>query len=207
MLGGSTQWALDNAEQMRSNAVTYINVDTGVQGRDFIGGATPALAWLPARRQRNRCRIRRRASRCTMSGLRASKIACRRSRPSSAPRTTRRSRNTSAFRASTCTSTVRTASITRSTTTTSGRAPWSIWASATASRCRSCGASWRGDSPTPTSCRCVIRITRARPSATSRPPRRMQAATSRCDWTPHAPQHGAGKTRRRSSRRASTRPR
>ena len=44
LLGGSTQWALDNAEELRKNAVTYINVDTGVQGGDFVGGATPALA-------------------------------------------------------------------------------------------------------------------------------------------------------------------
>jgi N-acetylated-alpha-linked acidic dipeptidase len=44
LLGGSTQWALENAEKLRSGAVTYINVDTGVQGRDFTGGATPALA-------------------------------------------------------------------------------------------------------------------------------------------------------------------
>jgi N-acetylated-alpha-linked acidic dipeptidase len=44
LLGGSTQWALDNAENLRKNAVTYINVDTGVQGSDFVGGATPALA-------------------------------------------------------------------------------------------------------------------------------------------------------------------
>ena len=44
LLGGSTQWALDNAENLRKNAVIYINVDTGVQGSDFVGGATPALA-------------------------------------------------------------------------------------------------------------------------------------------------------------------
>jgi N-acetylated-alpha-linked acidic dipeptidase len=44
LLGGSTQWALDNADDLRKNAVTYINVDTGVQGGEFTGGATPALA-------------------------------------------------------------------------------------------------------------------------------------------------------------------
>ncbi len=44
LLGGSTQWALDNAENLRRNAVTYINVDSGVQGGEFVGGATPALA-------------------------------------------------------------------------------------------------------------------------------------------------------------------
>jgi Peptidase family M28/Transferrin receptor-like dimerisation domain len=44
LLGGSTQWALDNAENLRRNAVAYINVDSGVQGGDFVGGATPALA-------------------------------------------------------------------------------------------------------------------------------------------------------------------
>jgi N-acetylated-alpha-linked acidic dipeptidase len=44
LLGGSTQWAMDNAESLRKNAVTYINVDTGVQGGAFTGGATPALA-------------------------------------------------------------------------------------------------------------------------------------------------------------------
>jgi N-acetylated-alpha-linked acidic dipeptidase len=44
LLGGSTQWALDNAEALRKNAVSYINVDTGVQGGQFTGGATPALA-------------------------------------------------------------------------------------------------------------------------------------------------------------------
>jgi N-acetylated-alpha-linked acidic dipeptidase len=44
LLGGSTQWALDNADNLRKNAIAYINVDTGVQGRDFVGGATPALA-------------------------------------------------------------------------------------------------------------------------------------------------------------------
>jgi N-acetylated-alpha-linked acidic dipeptidase len=44
LLGGSTQWAIDNAANLRDNAVTYINVDTGVQGGDFVGGATPALA-------------------------------------------------------------------------------------------------------------------------------------------------------------------
>ncbi len=44
LLGGSTQWALDNAESLTKNAVTYINVDTGVTGGEFIGGATPALA-------------------------------------------------------------------------------------------------------------------------------------------------------------------
>ncbi len=44
LLGGSTQWALDNAESLSKNAVTYINVDTGVTGGEFIGGASPALA-------------------------------------------------------------------------------------------------------------------------------------------------------------------
>ena len=44
LLGGSTQWAMDNAEPLRKGAVTYINVDTGVQGGEFTGGATPALA-------------------------------------------------------------------------------------------------------------------------------------------------------------------
>jgi N-acetylated-alpha-linked acidic dipeptidase len=44
LLGGSTQWALDNAENLRKNAVVYINVDSAVQGGDFVGGATPALA-------------------------------------------------------------------------------------------------------------------------------------------------------------------
>jgi N-acetylated-alpha-linked acidic dipeptidase len=44
LLGGSTQWALDNADDLRRNAVTYINVDTGVSGGEFTGGATPALA-------------------------------------------------------------------------------------------------------------------------------------------------------------------
>jgi len=44
LLGGSTQWAMDNAEGLRKNAVAYINVDTGVSGGDFTGGATPALA-------------------------------------------------------------------------------------------------------------------------------------------------------------------
>jgi N-acetylated-alpha-linked acidic dipeptidase len=44
LLGGSTQWALENAEDLRKNAVVYVNVDSGVQGPDFVGGATPALA-------------------------------------------------------------------------------------------------------------------------------------------------------------------
>ncbi len=44
LLGGSTQWALENAEDLRKNAVAYVNVDSGVQGGDFVGGATPALA-------------------------------------------------------------------------------------------------------------------------------------------------------------------
>jgi N-acetylated-alpha-linked acidic dipeptidase len=44
LLGGSTQWALDNAEDLRRNAVVYVNVDSGVQGGEFVGGATPALA-------------------------------------------------------------------------------------------------------------------------------------------------------------------
>jgi len=44
LLGGSTQWALDNADNLRKNAVTYVNVDTAVQGGAFTGGATPALA-------------------------------------------------------------------------------------------------------------------------------------------------------------------
>jgi N-acetylated-alpha-linked acidic dipeptidase len=44
LLGGSTQWALDNAGNLRRNAVAYVNVDTGVTGGDFVGGATPALA-------------------------------------------------------------------------------------------------------------------------------------------------------------------
>jgi N-acetylated-alpha-linked acidic dipeptidase len=44
LLGSSTQWALDNAEALRSGAVAYINVDAGVQGGEFTGGATPALA-------------------------------------------------------------------------------------------------------------------------------------------------------------------
>ena len=171
LLGGSTQWALDNAEQLRSNAVTYINVDTGVQGREFIGGATPALAGF--------LRDVTKAVQDPATGKPLHDVwAARFDRSRAGGRDDRRrhglhgaARNTSAFRASTCTSTVRTASITRSTTTTSGRAPWSTRASATASRCRGCGASWRGDSPTPTSCRCAIPITRARPSATSRPSR------------------------------------
>ncbi len=44
LLGGSTQWAIDNADDLRKNAVAYINVDSAVQGGDFVGGATPALA-------------------------------------------------------------------------------------------------------------------------------------------------------------------
>ena len=44
LLGSSTQWAMDNAEALRKDAITYINVDSGVQGGDFVGGATPALA-------------------------------------------------------------------------------------------------------------------------------------------------------------------
>ena len=44
LLGGSTQWAMDNAEDLRKNAITYINVDSGVSGSEFTGGATPALA-------------------------------------------------------------------------------------------------------------------------------------------------------------------
>ncbi len=44
LLGGSTQWALDNADALRSGAVAYINVDSAVQGGEFTGGATPALA-------------------------------------------------------------------------------------------------------------------------------------------------------------------
>jgi N-acetylated-alpha-linked acidic dipeptidase len=44
LLGGSTQWALDNADNLRGNAVAYVNVDTAVQGGAFTGGATPALA-------------------------------------------------------------------------------------------------------------------------------------------------------------------
>ena len=44
LLGGSTQWAMENAEDLRKNAVTYINVDSGVSGSEFVGGATPALA-------------------------------------------------------------------------------------------------------------------------------------------------------------------
>jgi N-acetylated-alpha-linked acidic dipeptidase len=44
LLGGSTQWALDNAANLRDNAVTYVNVDSAVQGGKFMGGATPALA-------------------------------------------------------------------------------------------------------------------------------------------------------------------
>jgi N-acetylated-alpha-linked acidic dipeptidase len=44
LLGGSTQWALDNADDLRKNAVVYVNVDSGVQGGEFVGGATPALA-------------------------------------------------------------------------------------------------------------------------------------------------------------------
>jgi N-acetylated-alpha-linked acidic dipeptidase len=44
LLGGSTQWALDNAADLRRNAVVYVNVDTAVQGGVFTGGATPALA-------------------------------------------------------------------------------------------------------------------------------------------------------------------
>jgi N-acetylated-alpha-linked acidic dipeptidase len=44
LLGGSTQWALENADGLRKNAVVYVNVDSGVQGPEFVGGATPALA-------------------------------------------------------------------------------------------------------------------------------------------------------------------
>ena len=44
LLGGSTQWVKDNAEKLRSGAITYINVDSAVQGRDFVAGSTPALA-------------------------------------------------------------------------------------------------------------------------------------------------------------------
>ena len=44
LLGGSTQWALENADDLRKNAVVYVNVDSGVQGPAFVGGATPALA-------------------------------------------------------------------------------------------------------------------------------------------------------------------
>ena len=44
LLGSSTQWAMDNADALRKDAITYINVDSGVQGGEFVGGATPALA-------------------------------------------------------------------------------------------------------------------------------------------------------------------
>ena len=57
LLGGSTQWALDNAEQMRSNAVTYINVDTGVTGARLHRRRDAGAGRLPARRHET-CRIR-----------------------------------------------------------------------------------------------------------------------------------------------------
>jgi N-acetylated-alpha-linked acidic dipeptidase len=44
LLGGSTQWVKDNADMLRAGAVTYINVDSAIQGADFRAGATPALA-------------------------------------------------------------------------------------------------------------------------------------------------------------------
>ena len=100
---------------------------------------------LPAR-----CHPFRAGSRHGQAALRRLGIAlrgsaCRRSIRSSAPRTTRRSRSTSVFPASTCTSTVPTAFTTRCTTTTSARAPWSTPASPSASGCRGSGVPWRGD--------------------------------------------------------------
>ena len=111
LLGGSTQWALDNAEDLRRNAVTYINVDTGVQGGEFVGGATPALAEF--------LRDVTKAVQDPVSGksfyegwAARSTARCRASKRSSVPPTTPRTRSTSASPASTCISTAHTAFIT-----------------------------------------------------------------------------------------------
>ena len=44
LLGGSTQWVLDNRDKLLEDGVVYINLDSGASGPDFGGGATPALA-------------------------------------------------------------------------------------------------------------------------------------------------------------------
>jgi N-acetylated-alpha-linked acidic dipeptidase len=44
LLGGSTRFAIDRGDDLRSSAVAYINVDSAVSGRDLEVGATPALA-------------------------------------------------------------------------------------------------------------------------------------------------------------------
>ncbi|HSF15315.1 MAG TPA: M28 family peptidase [Vicinamibacteria bacterium] len=44
LLGGSTSWAKEHRDQLRREAVAYVNLDSGAHGSDFAGGATPALA-------------------------------------------------------------------------------------------------------------------------------------------------------------------
>jgi N-acetylated-alpha-linked acidic dipeptidase len=44
LLGGSTQWVVDNRQALLADAVAYVNVDSGVAGTQFDAGATPALA-------------------------------------------------------------------------------------------------------------------------------------------------------------------
>jgi N-acetylated-alpha-linked acidic dipeptidase len=44
LLGGSTRFAIENADRLSREAVAYVNVDSGVAGADLEAGATPALA-------------------------------------------------------------------------------------------------------------------------------------------------------------------
>jgi len=44
LLGGSTQYAVDHRDRLLREAVAYLNVDSGVSGRELEVGATPALA-------------------------------------------------------------------------------------------------------------------------------------------------------------------
>jgi len=45
-LEGSTGWAEDNADWLRSHAIAYINTDTGVTGTSFDAAGTPSLTQL-----------------------------------------------------------------------------------------------------------------------------------------------------------------
>ncbi|MFC6647026.1 M28 family peptidase [Granulicella cerasi] len=137
---GSTEWAEGHTKEL-SKAVAYFNVDVGVSGPNFGASSVPSLMDF-VRDVARRC-LRRRAARCTHSGraamtkrrrarsqtsvIRTPRRPLRRARATrftsvcSAPaRTTRPSSSTLACLRPTSARTARTASITRSSTTTTG---------------------------------------------------------------------------------------
>ena len=166
-LTSSTEWGEQHEARLRTSAVAYLNVDSAASGtavprrggagaeqRDRGGRRGASAIPRPGSRLLRARAIRRGGTRAppTAAGRAMSSTTA-----SAAAPTTRCSSISSACRLPICRSRARTASITRSTTPTMGRARSAIRASATTRRWCSSGGSRRCGSPTLTSCRWTTR--------------------------------------------------